>query len=63
MFEHTSVKLQIDHDSNIPLHLQVEELIRRLIELPEFREGKLLPKEVALAERLGVSRNTIRRPA
>jgi GntR family transcriptional regulator len=60
MFEHTSVKLQIDHDSNIPLHLQVEELIRRLIELPEFREGKLLPKEVALAERLGVSRNTIR---
>jgi GntR family transcriptional regulator len=54
------MKLQINHQSKIPLHTQVEELIRKLIELPEYRNGDFLPKEVELANRLGVSRNTIR---
>lgn len=54
------MKLQINHQSKIPLHTQVEELIRKLIEAPEFRNGNFLPKEVELANRLGVSRNTIR---
>lgn len=54
------MKLQINHQSKIPLHTQVEELIRKLIELPEYRNGEFLPKEVELANRLGVSRNTIR---
>jgi len=58
MFEH--MKLRIDHNNKLPLHLQVEELIRRLIDEPEFRNGAFLPKEVELANRLGVSRNTIR---
>lgn len=54
------MKLQINHQSKIPLHTQVEELIRKLIEAPEFKNGNFLPKEVELANRLGVSRNTIR---
>ena len=54
------MKLQINHQSRIPLHLQVEELLRKLIESPEYRNGEFLPKEVELANRLGVSRNTIR---
>jgi GntR family transcriptional regulator len=54
------MKLQINHQSKIPLHTQVEELIRKLIDAPEFRNGNFLPKEVELANRLGVSRNTIR---
>jgi GntR family transcriptional regulator len=54
------MKLQINHQSKIPLHTQVEELIRKLIESPDFRNGNFLPKEVELANRLGVSRNTIR---
>jgi len=54
------MKLQINHQSKVPLHIQVEELIRKLIESPEFRNGNFLPKEVELANRLGVSRNTIR---
>ncbi|TDW96405.1 GntR family transcriptional regulator [Dinghuibacter silviterrae] len=54
------MKLQINHQSKIPLHTQVEELIRKLIDAPEFRSGNFLPKEVELANRLGVSRNTIR---
>lgn len=44
----------------MPLHVQVEELIRKMVARPEFREGAFLPKEVELANRLGVSRNTIR---
>jgi GntR family transcriptional regulator len=50
----------IDHSSPIPLHIQVENELRKLIESPHFQNGKLLPKEVELAKRLGISRNTIR---
>ena len=52
--------LQIDHSSPVPLHMQVELLLRKLIEQPEYKKGKLLPKEVDLAKRLGISRNTVR---
>lgn len=54
------MELSIDHSSPVPLHYQVEELLRKLIELPEFKNGGFLPKEVDLAKRLGISRNTIR---
>ncbi|AYD47337.1 GntR family transcriptional regulator [Arachidicoccus soli] len=54
------MELKINHQSGIPLHMQVEALIRKLIETPEFKNGAFLPKEVELANRLGVSRNTIR---
>ncbi len=52
--------LQIDHSSPIPLHMQVELLLRELIEQDEYQGGKLLPKEVDLAKHLGMSRNTVR---
>src|SRR5882757_4949472 len=54
------MKLHIDHQNKLPLHAQVEQLMRKLLESPEFRNGAFLPKEVELANRLGVSRNTIR---
>ena len=54
------MQIRIDHQNKVPLHLQVEELMRKLIASPEFRNGAFLPKEVELANRLGVSRNTIR---
>lgn len=60
MFEHSNMSLKIDHKSKLPLHVQVEELLRRLISEPEYQNGTFLPKEVELANRLGVSRNTIR---
>jgi GntR family transcriptional regulator len=55
-----SIDFKIDHKSSIPLHVQVESLLRTMIGSPEYQEGKLLPKEVELAKRLGISRNTIR---
>jgi GntR family transcriptional regulator len=54
------MELKIDHTSPVPMHLQVEQLLRRLIELPEYRDGAFLPRETDLASQLGISRNTIR---
>lgn len=52
--------LQIDHNAAIPLHVQVESLLRRLMSRKEYRDGQFLPKEEELARRLGISRNTVR---
>jgi GntR family transcriptional regulator len=54
------IEFKIDHNSGFPLHLQVENLLRKLMDLTEYQEGKLLPKEVELANKLGISRNTVR---
>lgn len=50
----------VDHKSPLPLHVQVETILRNLIELPEYQNGKMLPNEVHMANKLGISRNTIR---
>jgi GntR family transcriptional regulator len=60
MHENEIRSLKIDHKSKLPLHAQVEELLRMLVKLPKYQKGAFLPKEVELANRLGVSRNTIR---
>ncbi len=63
MFEHSEIENllgQLDHDSVVPLHIQVEELLMNIIKLPDYANGKLLPKEVELAKNLGVSRSTVR---
>ena len=59
MFKHKDI-IKIDHNSALPLHAQVEQMIRELIKLPEYQQGEHLPKEVDIARRLGVSRNTVR---
>lgn len=51
---------KVDHSSALPLHAQVEQMLRELIAQPEYRGGKFLPNEVDLAKRLGISRNTVR---
>ncbi|MFH1851757.1 MAG: GntR family transcriptional regulator [Candidatus Neomarinimicrobiota bacterium] len=57
------MEFEINHKSGIPLHLQVEEILRSLIESPEYQDGRLLPKEEDLSRRLGISRNTVRQAA
>ncbi len=54
------MKLQIDHKSQLPLHIQVESLLRNLIMDEEYQNGKLLPAETDLANMLGIARNTVR---
>lgn len=43
-----------------PLHLQAEAYLRKLIEMQEYKNGKLLPSETEMAEQLNISRNTLR---
>lgn len=54
------MKIEIDHSSPIPLHAQVESLLREMIELPEYKNGAFLPDEVSLSKLLGIARNTLR---
>jgi len=54
------MEIKINHSSSIPLHIQVEELLRKLVVKKEYANGKLLPQETSLAQRLGISRNTLR---
>lgn len=60
MSEHSNKITLIDHKSKLPLHAQVEDYLRKLIGMEKFQRGIFLPKEVELANRLGVSRNTVR---
>ncbi len=54
------MKLEVNHNSSTPLHMQAEKLLRELVAKKEYQEGKLLPSEVELSKRLGISRNTLR---
>jgi GntR family transcriptional regulator len=64
MYEHLNkankMDLKIDHNNPLPLHIQVESLLRELIQMPEYQKGRFLPPEVELASKLGISRNTVR---
>jgi len=52
--------LQLNHASPLPLRAQVEALLRGLVRQPKYRRGELLPDELGLARKLGVSRGTVR---
>lgn len=52
--------MQVDPNSPIPLHFQVEQLVRDMLKEPRYREGELLPPEAQMAEELSISRNTVR---
>lgn len=52
--------MKLDPNISKPLHIQAEEVIRKLIEAEDYQNGKLLPNEVQLSEQLSISRNTLR---
>lgn len=54
------MNLKIDHKNHIPLHIQTEELLRKMIRSPQYSKGKLLPNEIELAKQLAISRTTLR---
>lgn len=52
---------KLDQNSPVPLYAQIEKYLRELIVKDKYKNGdKLLPNEVALSKKLGVSRNTVR---
>ena len=54
------MKYNIDHKSPLPLHVQAETLLRKLIAEEDYQKGKLLPNEVEMAKKLAISRTTLR---
>lgn len=52
--------LTIDHKSPLPLHIQAEALLRKIIKQPQYVKGKHLPNEIDLAKKLNISRGTLR---
>src|SRR6516162_1511073 len=64
MTAHTAEALlprwKLNRNSDVPLHTQIERLLRKLISSPPYSSGALLPDELTLASRLGVSRGTVR---
>jgi GntR family transcriptional regulator len=58
--ESSFLRRKLDRSNGIPLHLQIERMLRKLISSPPYSSGALLPDELTLAEKLGVSRGTVR---
>jgi GntR family transcriptional regulator len=54
------MKLKVDHSSPIPLHVQIEAQLRKIIQSPDYKKGKKFPNEVDLSKKLGISRSTLR---
>ncbi|MEO5650391.1 MAG: GntR family transcriptional regulator [Ginsengibacter sp.] len=52
--------IKINHSSDVPLHVQVEQMLRKMIEKPEYQNGKFLPNEINIGKKLGISRGTVR---
>jgi GntR family transcriptional regulator len=52
--------LTIDPQSRLPLHVQVEHLLRELIADKKYQQGALMPDEMTIAAQLGISRGTVR---
>jgi GntR family transcriptional regulator len=55
-----TIAKKLDHNSPVPLHRQIQGILRELIDSGTFNGGKLLPNEVELSAAFGVSRNTVR---
>lgn len=50
----------IAYHPSVPLHLQIQRVLRARIESGEWESDRPMPTEMALAQRFGVSRTTIR---
>ena len=60
MFEHMNKIPLLNHNDGRPLYKLAEEKLRELIKSPEYIKGGLFPKEIDLAKRWSISRNTLR---
>jgi GntR family transcriptional regulator len=54
------MKIKLNHNSPLPLHVQIEEQIRIAIKTEEYQNGKKFPNEMDLSKQLGISRSTLR---
>jgi len=54
-----SLRIEVQHDSAVPIYLQIVQQLRERISNGEVSEGTLLPPERTLAQQLGVNRSTV----
>ena len=54
------MKINLNNQSSVPLHAHVQKLLREMAKKLEYVNGLPLPKEVDLAKKPGISRNTLR---
>lgn len=54
------MKISLNHNSPVPLHIQIEEQLRIAIKSEEYQKGVKLPNEMDLSKQLGISRSTLR---
>jgi len=54
------MKITLNHNSSIPLHVQIEEQLRVAIKTDEYQGGAKFPNEMDLSKQLGISRSTLR---
>ena len=47
--------IKLDPNSEKPLHIQAEEVLRKLIESEEYKNGKLLPNKVYYLKNKNIS--------
>jgi DNA-binding GntR family transcriptional regulator len=55
------LRIDLDRSSPIPLYFQVSQELERAISIGTLEPGAKLPNEISLADRLGLSRPTMRR--
>ena len=60
MIEQKPIDLQIDFESGLPLHKQIENAFRQKIEERELKVGDFIPSEKELEKLLGISRAPVR---
>jgi DNA-binding GntR family transcriptional regulator len=58
---HVVLPIQVDRNSPVPLYFQVAQRLEEMIESGELATGTRLENEIDLADRLGLSRPTMRR--
>ena len=59
--DRAALRIQVDRSSPVPLYFQVAQHLEQLIESGDLATGTRLENEIDLADRLGLSRPTMRR--
>ena len=53
--------MEIDHDGETPIYLQLYRILRARIDSGELQVGRPIPSEMTMAQQYGVSRLTVRK--
>lgn len=57
---HSIMDCELDYYSQTPLYQQLITIIKRSIDSGTLKEGDMLPAEMELCEKFGISRSTVR---